>query len=68
MSWFLNTGTEIFKLQFLPLTTGIYFLFSVFVYQKLTLNCTKAFIIRYPLIASSVSPRVLLGLQTNLLE
>ena len=56
LGWFLNTDTDKFQLQSLPLTTGSYFSIA---YRKLTLNYAMAFITFYPLIQSSVSPRVL---------
>ena len=63
VAWSLNTGTANFKLWYLPLTTGIYFLSLYFLtYCELTLNYVKAFITLQPLILSPVSPTVLLQL------
>ena len=46
VAWFLNTGTEKFKLQSLLLNIGSHFFIA---YRKLILNNAKAFIIFNPL-------------------
>ena len=64
--WILALTNLNFGLSPYPQEFVFFFIFSA--YRKLTLNYAKAFITLYPLIASSVSPRVLLGLLPNLLD